>query len=107
MTVDQYLTALPEGQRAALQRVRDIVMQALPGCQETISYGMPTFKVDGKQVLNMAAFKNHLSLFGDVEPFAKELQGFTMSGKGTLQFTEDNPVPEDVIRAIVTNRAPS
>ncbi len=107
MTVDDYLAQLPEGQRLALQRVRDIVLDALPGCEEVMSYGMPTYKVDGKQVLNMAAFKNHLSLFGNVEAFADELADFMMSGRGTVQFTQDKPVPEKVIRAILASRSTS
>ncbi len=103
-TIDEYLDNLPPGQKKALQRVRDIVLKTVLDAEEVISYGMPTFKKDGKQFLNMSAFKDHLSLFGNVDHFADQLQGFTLTGRGTVQFTEDKPIPEELIKAIVLHR---
>lgn len=101
---DEYLVKLPDGQKNALERVRSIVNATVPDVEEVISYGMPTFKVGGKQIINMAAFKNHMSLFGNVDEFAEQLQGFEMSGKGTVQFTEENPIPEEIIVAMLRYR---
>lgn len=85
--VDEYLKSVTPGQKQALERVRGIVKQMVPDVEEAISYGMPTFKYKGKYVVYFAAFKKHMSLF-----------------PGTLKFTEDKPLPEDVIREVVKDR---
>jgi uncharacterized protein YdhG (YjbR/CyaY superfamily) len=105
-SVDEYLEALPEGDRAALERLRKIVKAAAPEAVETISYRMPTFKYHGPLV-SFAAFKNHLSFFAmgrsAMDAFSKELQSYDTT-KGSIHFTADRPLPAALIKRIVKKR---
>ncbi len=103
-TIDEYLAKVTPSQRIEMERIRKIVRETVPEAEETISYDMPTFKLHGKQLFMFAAFKNHMSIFGNVDEIADKLEGFTLSGHGTLQFTEAKPLPESVIREIIALR---
>jgi uncharacterized protein YdhG (YjbR/CyaY superfamily) len=107
MTVDEYLAAAPEPQRSTLTQLRDSLREILPGATETISYGMPAVKVEGKAVAGYAYFKNHCSYFphsGTVLPeLADELEPYEWS-KGTLRFPVDEPLRPDLISRLVAVR---
>ena len=98
-TVSEYVQALTPGQRAQFERVRRIVRQLVPDAEETISYGVPTFKYRDRYVIYFAAFTNHLSVYPTVGGIES-----TKGTKGTFRFTEDDPVPEDVVVTIVSHR---
>ena len=98
-TVDEYVDALTPGQREQFERVRGIVKRVVPDAEETISYRIPTFKYRGKYLIYFAAFKNHMSVYPTVG-----VVDATKGRKGTFQFTEDDPVPEDVVAQIVSHR---
>ncbi len=102
--IDSYLDKLNPGQRDSLERIRKIVKQTVPDAEETISYGMPTFKLKGKRLIYFAAYKDHMSIFGRLGSLEKKLGNYKLSHKGTLQFTEDNPIPESLIKEIITTR---
>jgi uncharacterized protein YdhG (YjbR/CyaY superfamily) len=97
--VDEYVQALTPGQREQLERVRGIVKRLVPDAEETISYRIPTFKYRGKYLIYFAAFKNHMSVYPTVGAIDA-----TEGTKGTFRFTEDDPVPEDVVVKIVSHR---
>lgn len=100
--IDDYLAGIEsEAFRASLQRLREIIMEEAPGAVECISYGIPTFTL-GKAFVHFAAFKHHCSLFpgGIATDFADRLPGFKIT-TGTIQFTPERPIPEDVAREIV------
>ncbi len=101
-TVDAYLAALPADQRAALEHLRRVVLSAAPGAVESISYGIPTFKVTGKAVAHLGAAAKHCAFYpGAVaDAFAAELAGYS-TGKGTIRFQPDAPLPDDLVRRIV------
>ncbi|HET7870044.1 MAG TPA: DUF1801 domain-containing protein [Actinomycetota bacterium] len=105
--VDDYLAALPEDQRAALEQVRKTVRAAAPEATEMISYQMPTFKLRGRVLVYYAAFKDHCSLFpasdAVMEALGEELKPY-FSGKGTLRFTTDKPIPAALLKKIVKAR---
>lgn len=104
--IDDYLADLPNSQREELNRVRAIVKQAVPDTEETMGYGIPTLKYNGKNLIHFAAFKDHLSLFPTDGPIAEledRLAKFK-TGKGTLQFTEEDPIPKDIIQELVRSR---
>jgi len=103
-TVDEYLETVTPSQKIALERIRIIVKQVVPEAEESISYGMPTFKYKGKSLLLFSAFKNHMSIFGHLSAFEEELKDFKLSHKGTVQFTEAKPIPEPTIKEIVLKR---
>jgi len=98
-TVDEYVAALTPGQREQFERVRRIVRGLVPDAEETISYRIPTFKHRGKYLIYFAAFKDHMSVYPTVGA-VEAAQGT----KGTFRFTEDDPVPQDVVEAIVKHR---
>ena len=97
--VEEYVAALTPGQREQFERVRGIVRSMVPDAEETISYRIPTFKHRGKYLIYFAAFKDHMSVYPTVGAVEA-----TEGTKGTFRFIEDDPVPEDVVRAIVSHR---
>ena len=106
-SIDEYIAGLPEAPRAALEDLRNTIKAAAPEATEVISYQMPTFKLDGRFLVSYAAFKNHCSLFpwndAMVEEFGDELEPY-LSGKGTLRFTADAPMPAALVTKIVKAR---
>jgi uncharacterized protein YdhG (YjbR/CyaY superfamily) len=107
-TVEEYLSQVPREARATLERIRTAVKAAAPDTTEMISYQMPTFKYRGRALLGIAAFKNHCSVFlysGKVlSSLEEELQPYDTSGRGTIRFTTDEPLPDALIRKIVKTR---
>jgi uncharacterized protein YdhG (YjbR/CyaY superfamily) len=105
--VEAYLAALPDSQRAALERLRATIRGAAPDAVEGIAYKMPAFYSAGRFLVSYAAFKNHLSFFPAsgtvIDRLGDELRTH-FSGKGTLQFTPEEPLPDDLVRAIVAIR---
>ena len=98
-SVDDYVAALTPGQREQFERIRRIVRSIVPDAEGTISYQIPTFKHRGKYLIYFAAFKDHMSVYPTVGAVEA-----TEGTKGTFRFTEDEPVPEEVVRAIVARR---
>jgi uncharacterized protein YdhG (YjbR/CyaY superfamily) len=105
--IDEYLASLEEPQRGALERVRDIAQRVAPDATQGTSYGMPALRVAGKPLLGFHVSKQHLSLHpfspAIVEAVAEELAGFSLS-KGTIRFTPETPVPEQVIERVIRLR---
>ena len=104
-TIDDYIAASPENTRAILEKIRQIIRENAPNAEETISYGMPSFKLNGNLVY-FAAFKNHIGFYpvpSGIEAFRDELAPF-IAGKGTLQFPLDKPIPYDIIKKVVVFR---
>lgn len=105
--VDAYLAALPAGQREALERVRAEVRSLVPDAVETISYAMPTFKLNGRGLLWFAGWKSHCSLYPLTDAFlaehAEELAGYDRT-RGSLHFTPDQPLPDELLRAMIRSR---
>jgi uncharacterized protein YdhG (YjbR/CyaY superfamily) len=106
-TVNEYLEGATDSQRKALENIRQLVKRLVPEAEETISYGVPTFKVQKKPLIYYAAFKNHMSIFpasdAMVEELGEELNTFRTS-KGTMQFTESNQIPETLLEQIILFR---
>ena len=98
-SVEDYLATLTPAQREHFEGVRRIVRSMVPNAEEAISYRIPTFKHRGRYLIYFAAFKDHLSVYPTVGAVEA-----TKGTKGTFRFSEDDPVPEEVVRAIVTHR---
>jgi uncharacterized protein YdhG (YjbR/CyaY superfamily) len=105
--VDDYLAALPETPRAALEKLRKTIKAAAPEATETISYQMPTFKDQGRFLVSFAAFKDHCSLFpastAVMDALGEDLKPY-FSGKGTIRFRADKPLPAALVKKIVRVR---
>jgi uncharacterized protein YdhG (YjbR/CyaY superfamily) len=106
-TIGDYLAGLAPDQRAALQRVVDVAMRVAPEAEEGTSYGIPALRLDGRPLIGVTASARHLSLFpfspAVVEAVTPELDGFWLS-KGTIRFTPDHALPEDVVERVVRLR---
>lgn len=106
-TVTEYLHATPPRARAALQSLRKTIKAAAPGAVETISYGMPAFKYEGRALVYYAAFANHCSFFpastAVIADYKKELEPWKTS-KGTIQFTVEKPLPATLVKKLVKAR---
>ena len=104
-SIDEYISGFPENIQNILQNLRRVIHQAAPDAQETISYGMPAFRLDGILVY-FAAFKDHIGFFptaSGVRVFAKELAPYDVS-KGTIRFPIDKPIPDKLVAKIVKFR---
>ena len=106
-TVDDSLADLPEPERLSLQRVIAVARTLVPEAEEGMSYGMPALKLDGKPLLGVVAAAKHLSVFpfspAVIDAVADRLEGYSLS-KGTIRFTTDHPLPDDVLDDIVRLR---
>ena len=106
-TIDEYINASPTDVQGILQSLRLTIRKAAPKAVETISYQMPTFKLNGKGLVYFAAFKNHIGFYpipSGIEAFKEELSEYKL-GKGSVQFPIDKPIPYDLVRRIVRFRA--
>jgi uncharacterized protein YdhG (YjbR/CyaY superfamily) len=106
-SVEDYMASLSPERRAVLEKLRKTIKAAAPNATETISYQMPTFKSQGRFLVSYAAYKNHFSLFPASEAVmdagGDELKPY-FSGKGTLRFTADNPIPAALVNKIIKVR---
>lgn len=105
--VDQYLATLPDDQQALLADVRGRVKTLAPQAIETISYGMPAFKLGPKFLLSFAGWKRHCSIYpindGLLRRYAGQLEGYGTT-KGSLHFTAAQPLPEGLLEDLVRGR---
>src|SRR4030042_1459121 len=103
--VDDYIAGFSEEIRVILTKLRKVIREAAPDASETISYQMPTFKLNGNLV-HFAAFKKHIGFYptpSAITAFAKELASYKTS-KGALQFPYDKPIPYELIKEITKFR---
>ena len=103
-TIDEYLAALSDDKRAALEGLRRIIRAAVPRAEECISYQLPAFRLDGKCIVWFGAAANHCAIYGVAETRKGELEDYDTSGKGTIRFQPDNPLPATVVRRLVKAR---
>ena len=102
-TIEEYFKNATTSQKAEYERIRKIVKEIVPEAEESISYGIPTFKYKTRPLIYFGAYPNHMSLYGGIDFVREKLGDFKLS-KGTVQFTEDKPVPEAIIKEMVTKR---
>ncbi len=106
--VDAYIAKQPIAVQPVLRRVRRIIRKVLPDAEETISYQIPTYKLDGQYVVYFAGWKKHWSLYPVTErvraKLASELAQYELS-KGTVRFPVADPVPAKLVERIVRELA--
>ena len=105
--IDEYLADLEEPKRSTLQRVRQTILEVAPDVEEGISYRLPAFRLEGKVIAGLAAFKNHLSYLphsGSVFPVMAEDVAPYKTSTGALQFPIDTPLPKPLIERLISVR---
>jgi uncharacterized protein YdhG (YjbR/CyaY superfamily) len=104
--VDEYISNFPQETQDLLEQIREIIKHIAPVAKETISYGMPAYRLNDRPLVYFAAFKKHIGFYATPtghKEFTKELSQFK-HGKGSVQFPLDKPIPFDLIRKIVKFR---
>jgi len=104
-TIDEYIETFEPKIQKTLHEIRDFIKNEVPEAVEKISYGMPTFYLNGN-LIHFAAFKNHYSIFpspSGIDNFEKELAPYR-TGKGTLSFPFDKPIPWDILQKVIQFR---
>ena len=104
--VDAYIASFPAGIQEILKEIRKTIQKNAPNADESISYGMPAYKLNGKPLVYFSAFKSHIGFYATPtghEAFTKELSGYKQ-GKGSVQFPLDKPMPIALIAKIVKFR---
>ena len=105
-SVTDYLNVLPDNIYIALENIRQIIKYLVPGAEETISYQVPSYKYKGLLV-GFGAAKKHCSFFVMsstlLKEFKEDIKDFETS-TGTIRFSPDKPIPNDLITKIVMAR---
>lgn len=105
-SVADYIASFPKDIQVILNDIRKTIVKKAPDAVESLSYGMPAYKTNGKPLVYFAAYKNHIGFYATPQghtEFAKELSKYK-SGKGSVQFPLDQPMPLDLIGRIVEFR---
>jgi uncharacterized protein YdhG (YjbR/CyaY superfamily) len=106
-SIDEYIATFPKDTQKILEELRATIKAAAPDVEEKISYQMPTFTLNGRHLVYFAGYKNHIGFYGAPRgnaEFKEDLSAYE-TGKGTLQFPFDKPIPFDLITKIVKFRA--
>jgi uncharacterized protein YdhG (YjbR/CyaY superfamily) len=107
--VDEYMDAHPAEVKGKLEVMRRLIRSTVPAAVEGIAYGMPSYKLDGKPLAYFAGYARHVGLYATPschEAFSHELAAYR-TGKGSVQFPIDTPLPEALISRMVAYRADS
>jgi uncharacterized protein YdhG (YjbR/CyaY superfamily) len=105
-TVDTFLAHLSADKRAALEKLRRTIRTVVPNAEECISYGVPSFRLDGKLLVAYGAGTKHCAFYPGAHPIEvhkDELKAYSTS-KGTVRFPADSPLPVALVRKMVKTR---
>jgi uncharacterized protein YdhG (YjbR/CyaY superfamily) len=106
-TIDEYLAGVNADHREALEKIRQTVHAVAPNAEESISYGIPAFRLNGRSLVFFGAWANHCAFYpgssATLKKFRNELRDFQTS-KGTLRFSPDKPVPVALVKKLLKAR---
>lgn len=101
--IDDYIARFPADVQETLEAIRRTIRDEVPDAEETISYQIPTFTLNGKHLIHFAGYKNHVGVYpapvGNPE-FKGDLSAYA-AGKGTVRFPLNKPIPFPLLRQIV------
>ena len=103
--IDHYIAGFPDDVREILEKVRATIKKAAPDAEESIGYGIPTYKLNGNLV-HFGGFKKHIGFYpapSGIKAFEEELSKYP-GAKGSIQFPLDQPIPYALITKIVKYR---
>lgn len=105
--IDQFISNYPPEVQTILQKIRALIQKSAPGAEEAMAYGIPTFRLNGKNLVHFSAFKEHIGFYPTptgIEKFKKELSAYE-GAKGSVKFPLNKPIPYALITKIVQFRA--
>lgn len=105
-TVDDYIGSFPEQTRELLNQIRATIQATAPGATESISYGMPAYKLNGKPLVYFGGYEHHIGFYATPtghHAFKEALSRYKQ-GKGSVQFPLSEPMPLQLIADIVKFR---
>lgn len=104
-TVDAYLKDLPAEQRAPLEKLRTAIKTSVPSAVESIAYGMPAYKYNGKPLIYYGAAKNHVAIYGAIPSSLDPsvLEPYETS-KGTIRFPNGKAIPQALVKKLLKAR---
>ena len=106
-SVEEYMATFPKEVQLLLEKIRQIILKTAPKATESISYGMPAYKLNGKPLVYFGGYKKHIGFYATPtghSAFSEELSKYKQ-GKGSVQFPINQPIPHDLIAKIVAFRA--
>ena len=106
-SVEEYIATFPKEVQLLLEKIRQIILKTAPKATESISYGMPAYKLNGKPLVYFGGYKKHIGFYATPtghSAFSEKLSKYKQ-GKGSVQFPINEPIPYDLIAKIVTFRA--
>lgn len=102
-SVDDYIFGFPENIQEILVKIRGIIKENAPDAVESISYGMPAYKLNKKPLVYFAGYEKHIGFYATPqghEQFAEQLAKYKQ-GKGSVQFPLNQPIPYELITDMV------
>ena len=105
-TVDDYIRRFPREVQRVLRALRRVIRDVAPDAEESISYRIPVYKVRKRPLVYFAGFQHHVSLYPATERSVAPIPRLAAyrSGRGTLKFPLDKPVPLAVVKQFVRLR---
>jgi uncharacterized protein YdhG (YjbR/CyaY superfamily) len=105
-SINEYVSTLPENAQKAMGKIIATIKAKVPDAEESISYNMPAFKVNGEYFVHFSAWKNHIGMYpipAGNEAFQKQVEPYR-SAKSSLNFPIDKPMPIKLIEKIIKFR---
>jgi uncharacterized protein YdhG (YjbR/CyaY superfamily) len=102
--IDEYIARFPLNTQEILEQIRVTIKKVVPEAEEKISYGIPTFNLNGTYLIYFAAYKNHIGFYPApvaIDQVDKDFASYKTSGKGTIQFPLNKPMPLSLITRLV------
>lgn len=102
-TIDEYISQFNRNTQSTLNKLRSEIIEIIPNAEEMINYGIPTFRINDKNIIHFAYYKTHIGIYPGtqaIEKFADELKNFKTS-KGTIQVKHIQEIPMDLIKEMI------
>ena len=106
VSINEYVSSLPENAQKAMSEIIATIKVKVPNAEESISYNMPAFKVNGEYFVHFSAWKNHIGMYpipAGNEAFQKQIESYR-SAKSSLNFPLDKPMPIKLIEKVIKFR---